>query len=154
MTNELLVGLIAALATVAGALIGFIGSYLLLRYNYKSLYADVISKSRMEWINAYRDEVATIVMCLRMPQNKDKDKKDRYICDAEKARAQLLTRLNFDTSKLENKLNIDFAELLESIDFQADNSKNGKAERIIEASKYILELEWKRVKKEAKGEYK
>lgn len=144
LVKELLFG---AIGVILGALIAFWAQHLLLRYKYKCLYAEIVSKSRIEWINAYRDEVATIVTCLR--QNDD----EHIIYEAEKARAKLLTRLNCDTSNIENILNPDFTKLLKDLDFEKGDCDN-QIERILEISKCILEFEWKRVKKEAKGEYK
>ena len=37
------------------------GTYLLLKYNYKKLFAETISKSRNEWINQFRNEIITFL---------------------------------------------------------------------------------------------
>ena len=41
---------------VIGALIGFLGSFLALRLEYKKLFAETVSKSRMKWIDNFRKE--------------------------------------------------------------------------------------------------
>lgn len=151
-----------------GALIGAFIACLTLRYNYRDLYARSISKSRMEWISNFREEVSVIIAALNIgiSQKKHKPQRSRrrteikktyntnnggYILEAEKARAKLLMRLNMDTAKSGNEYNGVFAKLLKQIDFQKPEN-NGTAEQLVELSQKILEYEWKRVKREAGGE--
>ncbi len=139
-----------------GAFLGAIlGALITNKYNYHHLFAETVSKSRMEWINHFRDEVGIIVAALRIEQKEDcqkdckKDcKKDCYY-EAEKARARLLTRLNQDTGKIGNEYNGYFTKLLEGIVFSKKDET--KAKEIIKVSRKILEPEWQRVKKEARG---
>ena len=129
-------------SALIGALFGFIGSFFLLSFNYKDMYSKIVSTSRMEWINAFRDEVGTIVACLETSEN---------VSEAEKARAKLLSRLNMDTGKCGNEHNFAFAELLNKINFSSQKKNTAIIEELISFTRKILEPEWQRVKEEAKG---
>ena len=88
--------------------------------------------------------------------------REKAMLEAERARVKLLTRLNQDITKQGNEYNKIFSNLLMDIDLsnlQKDGKSNGNSndfgEIMNQAVKYarkILEPEWARVKKEAKGE--
>lgn len=139
MINEFLSGF-------AGALVGAVVPYFTLRYNYRQLYAEHISKSRMQWIDNFREELATVIAALKAADSAEK-------LEGEKARAKLLTRINTNTSKLGNEYNEVFAEILKSIDFgnMSEKSVYDVSNALLGLSRKILEFEWKRVKKEAGG---
>lgn len=152
IVGELLSGLI-------GAILGAGISFLTLRYNYRDLYARSISANRMDWINNFREEIATIIAALDC-NAKSKDGKhppphtqeDDIIYKAYKARAKLQTRLNMDTSKIGNEFNKVMSDILKDIDFENPCPKS--KDTLINLSREILEPEWKRVKKEAGGDKK
>lgn len=157
MDSEIVSGLI-------GALLGAGASFLSLRFNYKDLYARSVSSNRMEWINNFREEVSIIVAVLRSPTSERIERKQCHkVCSdttemifhAEKARAKLLTRLNMDTSKIGNEYNKVMVNLLGSLTFnEISPESEHQADALIDLSRKILEPEWKRVKKEAGGDYK
>lgn len=158
MSGDILDGLIGALI---GAIIGFIGGLLTLRLEYRKLFANTVSQNRMEWINNFREEFSIFVGTARniltcnsaAPPLTPNSNKSQEILKAEQARIKLLTRLNQDISKRGNEYNQEFAEKLESIDLCNTATYNAQdIEDLIVLSRAILEPEWVKVKKEAKGE--
>lgn len=187
---------------VIGALIGFLGSFLALRLEYKKLFAETVSKSRMKWIDNFRKEFSVFFgTCSylmnqhfseneglkkdgrqevengeskndKVKNNGDKndslreqamlEAREKAMLEAERARVKLLTRLNQDITKQGNEYNKIFSELLMDIDLsnlQKDGKSNGNSNEVgdimnqaVKYARKILEPEWARVKKEAKGE--
>lgn len=149
--------ILSFIGALAGAIIGFIGSWLLLKYNYKDLFAKTVSSNRMDWINKFRDEIATVIGTVRILKNSEPPYGDYRadILKAEQARGRLLTRLNMHTERLGNEYNKVFAERLEALNFYAaDKVSEEDMQKLIELTRKILEPEWQRVKNEAKGERK
>lgn len=187
---------------VIGALIGFLGSFLALRLEYKKLFAETVSKSRMKWIDNFRKEFSVFfgtcsyLMNQHFSENEGLKKdgrqeektgesqnyeaknngdendslreqamleaREKAMLEAERARVKLLTRLNQDITKSGNEYNKIFSELLMGIDLsnlQKDGKNNGNSNdfgnimnQAVKYARKILEPEWARVKKEAKGE--
>ena len=46
------------LSALIGALFGFFASLLTLRFHYRQLFAETVSKNRMDWINVWRESLA------------------------------------------------------------------------------------------------
>ena len=186
---------------VIGALIGFLGSFLALRLEYKKLFAETVSKSRMEWIDNFREECSVLfgtcsyLMKQHLSENGELKKdgrqeektgesqkneaknngdendslrekamleaREKAMLEAERARVKLLTRLNQDITKQGNEYNKIFSNLLMDIDLsnlQKDGKSNGNSNdfgdimnQAVKYARKILEPEWARVKKEAKG---
>lgn len=158
MSGDILSGLIG---TLCGAIIGFISGLLALRFEYKKLFANTVSQNRMEWINNFREEFSIFVGTARniltingaTPTRTPNLNNSQEILKAEQARIKLLTRLNQDISKRGNEYNQEFAEKLEKIDLCNMSTYNAQdIENLIILSRAILEPEWVKVKKEAKGE--
>lgn len=162
--NEALSGLLGA---ILGAGIALLGTMLTNKLGYKNLFAEVVSKNRMDWINNFREELSVFLgtakfvhdLCLKKcslcDETKCLDKAERckLICDLEKARVKLLTRLNQDISKDGNEYNKKFAALISELQiFNTDDDFIDKYNEIIKVARGILEPEWVKVKKEAKGE--
>ena len=162
--NEALSGLFG---TLLGAGIALLGTMLTNKLGYKNLFAEVVSKNRMDWINNFREELSVFLgtaklvhdLCLKKcslcDETKCLDKAERckLICDLEKARVKLLTRLNQDISKDGNEYNKKFAALISELQiFNTDDDFIDKYNEIIKVARGILEPEWVKVKKEAKGE--
>ena len=124
--GELLSGLI-------GAILGAGISFLTLRFNYRDLYSRSVSANRMDWINNFREEIATIIAALECQETKtSKPAKDEdIIYQAYKARAKLQTRLNMDISKSGNEYNQVMSNLLQTIDFKKCSECDDK-ENLIE----------------------
>lgn len=187
---------------VIGALIGFLGSFLALRLEYKKLFAETVSKSRMKWIDNFRKEFSVFfgtcsyLINQHFSENGELKKdgrqeektgesqndeaknngdendslrekamleaREKAMLEAERARVKLLTRLNQDITKSGNEYNKIFSELLMNIDLsnlQKDGKSNGNSNdfgnimnQAVKYARKILEPEWARVKKEAKGE--
>ena len=169
---------------VIGALIGFLGSFLALRLEYKKLFAETVSNSRMKWIDSFRKEFSVFFgTCSylmnrhfsengelkkdgRQVEKNDGDEncslREKALLEAERARVKLLTRLNQDITKQGNEYNKIFSDLLMDIDL-SNLTNNGKSNgnsndfgnimnQAVKYARKILEPEWARVKKEAKGE--
>lgn len=143
--------------TFLGGIFGLrLYEYLTLQYNYNQLFAETVSKSRMEWIDNFRDELGTVLgtatFSYMFMSNVDRMK---VLVEAEKARVKLLTRLNQDTSKSGNEYNHVFAECLQKVDLSGSSClRQADYDKMIELARKILEPEWQRVKREAKGEEK
>ena len=141
----------------------FIGGFLTFRYNYNHLFAENVSKNRMEWINNFREEVSTIIaateaLCSLSGDGERADnagQKSELECEwiyhAEKARAKLRTRLNMDITRYGNEYNQRMDNRLKTLRFDGSEHERQSVEEIIELSRKILEHEWKKVKSEAKG---
>lgn len=154
--------MLAFIGGIIGVVVGFLGSWFALKFNYKQLFADTVSKNRMDWINNFREELSIVLGTYRKLYKKDESKKHdpnnttheiepADILKAEQARVKLLTRLNQDTAKASNEYNAIFAQKLNSVDFNGEYDKKLYNE-LVDYSRKILEVEWRRVKKEAQGE--
>lgn len=148
-------------SAIIGAIVGFIASALTLRFSYKQLFAQTVSQNRMDWINNFREELSIVVGTAKYlnyihQQNKYSDidgntyQPSEQVLSAEKARVKLLTRLNTNSTKEGNEYNDVFAEMINMLEFTG-NDNLSLIKKIEETAKLILEPEWKRVKKEAKG---
>ena len=151
---------------IIGAVIGFVASWLTLKYNYKKLFSETVSHSRMEWINAFREDFAIVIgtalnnaKCDRRQSCEKCQACERcQTCEkllaAEQARVRLLTRLNMHTERTGNEYNKVFAERLTALPLCGAKKgiTNEDIEKLIELARKILEPEWQRVKNEAKGE--
>ena len=141
--------------------------------NMQKLFAETVSKSRMEWITSFRDEIGTIVAAIKMRNyvlegncvisEKGKAKcsdceecRKKYyteiVPDALKAVSTLRTRLNMNITKNGNEYNDILDDMLHEIDFYEKNDVS--EEDLISITRKILEPEWGRVKDEAMGMYK
>lgn len=162
--NEALSGLLGA---ILGAGIALLGTMLTNKLGYKNLFAEVVSKNRMDWINNFREELSVFLgtaklvhdLCLKKcslcDETKCLDKAEccKLICDLEKARVKLLTRLNQDISKDGNEYNKEFADHINKLDFWNKGFNfDDEYKKIVDMARKILEPEWVKVKKEAKGE--
>lgn len=131
---------------------GIIGTFTLV-FKYKSLFAENVSKNRMEWINNFREEMSTVIaaiefnLCCEIASTEKCD----ILYDAYKARAKLQTRLNLNISKCGNEYNQALYDLLNSIDFKNCKNSQKTVEQLLTLTRKILEPEWQRVKSEARG---
>ncbi len=142
------------LSAIIGALVGFVSSFLVLRFNYSQLFAQTVSSNRMNWIDNFREEFSIFIGTACYLKNSKCYCKGykKEIIKAERARAKLLTRLNQDVRKRGNEFNVVFASRLNDIDlYNPITITSEKIEALISLSREILEPEWNRVKREAKG---
>lgn len=141
--------------------------------NMQKLFAETVSKSRMEWITSFRDEIGTIVAAIKMRNQLLEEKccnlekgecadckecKKKYctetVPEALKAVSTLRTRLNMNITKRGNEYNDILDDMLSRIDFYEKKKNDVSEEDLISVTRDILEPEWRRVKDEAKGVYK
>ena len=133
-----------------------------------------VSKERMKWIVEFREEVGELMKAIKLFEHfssniceekcEKKGKEDcgfdclNIILNGEKARYKLYTRIN--TSKVEqNEFNFAYKKMLEELKFDSnmltntDKNKNLNfdIDAFMKLTNMILELEWQKVKKEAKG---
>lgn len=164
--DEAIIGLIGALI---GSALTFIVGALTLRYNYLKLYAEMISSSRNEWINIWRDELSkflSITDILRYEvndkyknnelkyKNNEKNTSERqYYLSLVKeyhiSKKKILMRLN-----LNEKMHQEVYLLINKISYEKglDNKEYFKLKEVLlNVSRDLLKDEWERVKQEAKG---
>ena len=168
--SDTLIGLLSA---VIGAVVGALGTYFTLRFNYKSLYAQVVSQSRNNWLNEMRKYISQMLAAKKseldyyaanlignLPNNPTHV--DKYQNEYNKARNEVRLRLN-----LREVLHVKLAEEIEGLDnlspAQAQQPSQAQLQRwskrfknieeeITNISQQLLKIEWDRVRKEAKGE--
>ena len=157
--DEVTAGLIGALV---GAVISFLVGYLAYKAQCRQVFAETVSQSRMDWINNFREEFSIVIgtarcagKCSQKPAESDVVNNVGHdyclkVLEAEIARAKLITRLNSDVTKRGNEYNNQFQTLLMKLNFTGSDDSND-IEKLEKIAKYILEPEWARVKKEARG---
>lgn len=156
--ESLLAGLTGGLV---GAVLSFIISFLTLRFNYRQLFAETVSKNRMEWINVWRENIAIFLSRAQALREKEKrcggvhrfiksDQGDSVSLEAElyKARSMITMRLN-----MEEEPHILMYGALMNFDWKMKDDLDFKKQcEVVELlAREILKPEWERVKKEAKG---
>ena len=156
-----------AIAALIGALVGFVASFLTLRFNYKQLFAETVSSNRMEWINVWRENISKFLACAETinefklnckcknqgkscctcTHNNGCDKKVEYFKEMYQARSMIVSRLNLT----EEKHQIMLATIN---NFKCNVSENefvAQREFLLEVARQILKPEWERMKNEARG---
>ena len=162
--------LIALAGVVFSVIVSFIVSMATTRFNYKQLFAETVSKNRMEWINVWRENISTFLACaevLHEPSTassgsatSDESKKSSSGSRALKeedlrfklyhARAMITSRLN-----MEEELHKFMFSAINTLDWSPSNKEfAAQREYILETARKILKPEWERVKHEAKGKNK
>lgn len=164
MNSETISALIALAGVVFSAIVSFIVSAAATRFNYKQLFAETVSKNRMEWINVWRENISTFLACAeilhepssttpsecapprgRVPSNEEQTRFMLY-----QARAMITSRLN-----MEEELHKIMFSAINTLDWSPSNGKfAAQREYILETARQILKPEWERVKHEAKGKNK
>lgn len=119
-----------------------------------------MSKSRLDWINDFRREVADIVLPLQLKSKQDENKSTNdstsvepindILANAYRSKSILMMKLNKMTSERRFETNR-LLEELKGIDYHNLDNPSEMSEIILNLSKSILEVEWRRVKNEAKG---
>jgi hypothetical protein len=125
----------------------------------RQTWGEIVSKNRMEWINNFREEVSKVLLPVELNIQRSNDDSipntDETTCSILKdgfySKNKLLTRLNIN-----HGANIDanqkLAELLDEYSIKNFHNLDDKwGKQVIFLTKMILEPEWRRVKKEAKG---
>ena len=147
--ENLLAALIGALI---GALVSTVVTWFTLRFNYRQLFAETVSKNRMDWVNVWRENISIFLSCAEMLHNeafrKQSESDKLFECKKEmlKARAMIITRLN--NSEIDHVL---MYGALTQLDYSPNSNFYEQQANIIELAQKILKPEWERVKLEAKG---
>jgi hypothetical protein len=147
---ESLLGFIAGVATT-------IVTFIIFRHQQ---WGTLVSKSRLDWINDFRREVADIVLPLQLKSKQDENKSTNdstsvepindILANAYRSKSILMMKLNKMTSERRFETNR-LLEELKGIDYHNLDNPSEMSEIILNLSKSILEVEWRRVKNEAKG---
>ena len=121
------------------------------RYNYHQLFAETVSRNRMEWINVWRENVSIFLSCAEILhtetfENSGKEKLIECKKEMLKARAMIITRLNNSESD-----HVLMYGALTQLDYSPNSNFYEQQANIIELAQRILKPEWERVKLEAKG---
>lgn len=149
-----------AIAGLIGALVGFVASFLTLRFNYKQLFAETVSSNRMEWINVWRENISKFLACAEaigymQSKNvkkscdsfcKNDDKEFEYTKEFYQSRAMIVSRLNL-TEELHKAMHIAIYE----VNLTNLGNFSQQRELILQIARQILKPEWERVKNEARG---
>lgn len=157
MNSETISALIALAGVVFSAIVSFIVSAAATRFNYKQLFAETVSKNRMEWINVWRENISTFLACaeiLHEPSSTTPSEcgapNDDMRFKLYHARAMITSRLN-----MEEELHKIMFSAINTLDWAPSNGKfAAQREYILETARQILKPEWERVKHEAKGKNK
>lgn len=148
-----------------GAILSFFISWRTLQFNYRQLFAETVSKNRMEWINVWRENIAIFLSraqalrekekrapeecaCLCCLQKSDRDDSTSLETELYKARSMITMRLN-----MKEEPHIRMYGALMELDWKTKDDLDFKkqCERVELLAREILKPEWERVKKEAKG---
>lgn len=123
-----------------GALIGSVGTFFTLRYNYRHLFAETVSQSRNRWLNELRESLSTILFENATDGNGGKNPKFHI------AKYQVLLRLNPKETK-----HLLLMQLINRLEHCQCDEKEAIKQAILTTSESILKEEWMRVKREARG---
>jgi hypothetical protein len=140
---------ISFLGALAGVVLGSMGTYLTLHFNYKQLYAETVSQNRMDWINVWRENVSVFLACAEIlhKHSKPSDKLIEVEQEMYKARGMIVSRLNLSESN-----HVAMLALINNFTLQTtDEDFKYQKESVLAVARKILKPEWERVKKEAKG---
>lgn len=149
MEPEVIAALIAVAGVVLSAFIAWLTTHLTLRFNYKQLFAETVSKNRMEWINVWRENIAKFISCAKILHTNKTQTEFNLQCEKEmyEARVAVTSRLNLN----EEKHKLLLTTMLEFNLQETEGRFNAQCEYIESLARDILKPEWERVKREAKG---
>lgn len=124
------------------------------RFSYKSLFAETISKSRNNWINIWRDEIANflaIADMLRFEKGKIDDNYIELMKEYHIAKNKIIMRLNMNEKRHQEVYLLINKIAYEEID---DEEYRVLKESLMAVTQDLLKNEWERVKLEARGKRK
>ena len=163
MDSTIVAAMIALSGVIASTVITCIIAFGTRKYNYSQLFAETVSKNRMDWINIWRENLATFLSCARMIAYSGKrssniahskrrsSNKDDILKEMYRARERIVLRLNMD----EDDHCILYRLLMDSVWETINKANIDKQCRLVEEqAREILKPEWERVKQEAKGKIK
>lgn len=154
-----------------GAVVAVVGVLVTKNTSCRQIFAQTVSQSRINWIVAFRDNVGDIVSALYYIQaiknniitispNTTYEQTFINLCTkADKSKSVLLAKLNTNILKEGNDFNLAFTSLLKLINFYNIYHLKTKTidiqkqiDTLQDLTKALLENEWQKVKREAKGE--
>ena len=132
----------------AGVVISILVGVYTHRYNYHHLFAETVSKNRMEWINIWRENLSVFLACAEMLHTAcDSGERESYRKEMLTARGRIVMRLNDREAE-----HVALYGAIMNLDCTPCNENFYKqVTQIEEIARVILKREWERVKKEAKG---
>jgi hypothetical protein len=140
---------------IIGALSGIAGAFLTIyQFNRKS-WGQNVSTNRMEWINSFRTEVSTLLAVVDLGNLEDISSQhcSEGLIEAFRCKNKLITRLNIHKGVLATE-NLILSALIMKFNHQylpqLANDNQWYLD-VVHYTKIILEEEWQRVKKEARG---
>ena len=155
--NETMVKLLEVLVNIITIVVSFILGQKTSKYDYDNLFAETITKNRMEWINVWRENlsnmlaIADIFHSENITNGQTSEKSQEHIRmekEYNKSKYMILSRLNL--TEVKHKL------LMKSImkfNYSPENENyTPEREFILDLAREILKPEWERLKLEAKGE--
>ena len=155
--NETMVKLLEVLVNVITIVVSFILGQKTSKYDYDSLFAETITKNRMEWINVWRENlsnmlaIADIFHSENNTNGQTSEKSQEHIRmekEYNKSKYMILSRLNL--TEVKHQL------LMKSImkfNYSPENENyTPEREFILDLAREILKPEWERLKLESKGE--
>ena len=151
LSPEVTAAIIALSGVIVSVGISLLVALLTRRYNYHHLFAETVSKNRMEWINVWRENISTFLAIAETLHECCKKDTPCELCELKKemlkARAMITTRLN-----MTEELHCLMFAAIKQIDCSQSNTQfEAQREYIGELARKILKPEWERVKNEAQG---
>ena len=151
LTNtEINSALIALSGVVISAALSFVIGILSTQYNYKQLFAQTVSKNRMDWINVWRENISSFLACAEILRNNCSCTSDEILRiekEMYQARGMVVSRLNLAEPDHKAMLVLMNQFSIKCCDKDFVNQR----EAILALARKILKPEWERLKDEARG---
>lgn len=138
------------IAAFIGAILGVLGTLVTLRFNYRQLYADTVSKNRMDWINVWRENISIFLACAETIHNNCSCASDEILRiekEMYQARGMVVSRLNLNEEDHKAMLVLMNSFVINCSEQDFVNQR----EAILALARKILKPEWERLKDEARG---
>ena len=151
------------ISNVVAAIIALFGVSITAIFSVKGVNREIYNKSvtaeRIKWLNKVREDYSIIMAAFEINisgnsnQNEpriDKNEYDRRMYEAEKARYDLISRLNTSTFD-GNEFNYELKSILKKVNFASGdvNELKNKKETFMVYMNCMLEQEWQKSKKES-----
>ena len=149
MDSQIISAIIAVCGVFVTVTVTFVIGLLARRFNYKHLYAETVSSNRMDWINAWHENISRFIACAEILHKHTKPSAERLKIEKElyEARAMITSRLN-----LNEDTHVAMLTLLNNFRIQTTPADfSNQREAVLALAREILKPEWERVKKEARG---
>ena len=135
---------------ILSAAVSIIVALITTRVTVKQIYSERVSKSRMEWINIWRENIAEfLTVAERISELSQKDCPEQL--------ADLNYRLNLCRNRILVRVNLaeedhrHLYDLLMNINWEESQNFKINKEKLLSLTRKILKPEWERYKKESGG---